>query len=282
MIIFKEITPLKEAILQFKSKGKSIGFVPTMGALHSGHLSLIKESLKSNNITLASIFVNPAQFNDQKDFEKYPVTIENDIFLLEQVKADVLFLPSVSEIYPEGLSSPVEYGLGYLETILEGFYRPGHFQGVCRVVHRLLDIIKPDNLFLGQKDYQQCMVVSKLLNDFSIPTRLNIVSTERETSGLAMSSRNLRLSLGAKQKASAIYDALNFIKKHIADIPYTVLKKQALSMITDAGFEKIDYLEICDATTLMPFEDYNKNNKTIALAAAFTEGVRLIDNLLIN
>ncbi len=282
MIIFKEITPLKEAILQFKSNGESIGFVPTMGALHSGHISLIKESLKNDNITLASIFVNPAQFNDQKDFEKYPVAIENDIFLLEQAKTDMLFLPSVNEIYPEGLSSPVKYGLGYLETILEGFYRPGHFQGVCRVVHRLLDIIKPDDLFLGQKDYQQCMVIRKLLTDFSIPTQLYIVPTERETSGLAMSSRNLRLSVEAKQKASVIYDALNFIKKHSADTPFTVLKGHALSMITDAGFEKIDYIEICDATTLMPFEDYNKNNKTIALAAAFIEGVRLIDNLLIN
>ena len=263
-------------------RSKRIGFVPTMGALHDGHLSLIKESKRSDDITVCSIFVNPTQFNDKKDFEKYPVTIENDIYLLEKEKTEILFIPSVEEIYPEGLNFTSSYNLGYLETILEGYYRPAHFQGVCRVMHKLLGIIQPDDLFMGQKDYQQCMVIKKLIESYNLKAHLNIVPTQRENSGLAMSSRNLLLSDAAKQKATTIYKALNFIKNNLSNMPLHHLKDEAKSILLTAGFEKIDYIEICDANTLMPLTEYNNKTKMVALAAAFIEGVRLIDNLILN
>ena len=282
MIIIKEISLLQKMLQQFKSVNKTIGFVPTMGALHSGHISLIKKSLNKDDITVVSIFINPTQFNDSRDYEKYPVTLENDILLLEQVKTSILFLPPLYEIYPNGLESSFKYNLGFIETVLEGFYRPGHFQGVCRVVHKLLSIIQPDNLFMGQKDYQQCMVINKLIELYKIPASLNIVPTERESTGLAMSSRNMRLSGHAKQKAVNIYKALNFIKNNLATIPLQQLKAEASKTLMNAGFQKIDYIEICDAKTLMPVKEYDGKTKLVALAAAFIEDVRLIDNLLLN
>jgi len=280
MIIYKEISSLQNHLEKAKNNNKKIGFVPTMGALHNGHLSLIKHSKTADDIAVCSVFVNPVQFNDKKDFEKYPVTIENDIYLLEKEKVDILFFPSVEEIYPEGLERNFSYDLGYLETILEGFYRPGHFQGVCRVMHRLLNIVQPNDLFMGQKDYQQCMVIKKLIETFGISTILHIVPTQREESGLAMSSRNLRLSAPAKKQAAAIYKALCFIKENLSAMTVKQLKEEASAIVIRAGFDKIDYMEVCDANTLTPVTD-NHQNKMVALTAAFIEGVRLIDNLLL-
>ena len=282
MIIIKEILQLQKTLARFKNNGKTVGFVPTMGALHNGHLSLIRESLSKDDITIVSIFVNPTQFNDSKDYEKYPVTLENDIRLLEATKTSILFLPSVHEIYPDGLAASLKYELGFLETILEGFYRPGHFQGVCGVVHRLLNIIHPTDIFMGQKDYQQCMVVSKLIELYHIPVNLDIIPTERESTGLAMSSRNMRLSENAKQKASNIHKALNFIKENLATNTLTQLKEQAAEILINAGFQKVDYIEICDAKTLIPVSEFDNKNRFVALAAAFIEDVRLIDNLVLN
>ena len=281
MIIFKKGLPLQNRLKQLKNINKKIGFVPTMGALHNGHLALIEQSKSLDTTTVCSIFVNPTQFNDKKDFEKYPVTIENDIYLLEKASTDILFIPAVDEIYPDGLATNFSYDLGYLETMLEGFYRPGHFQGVCRVMHKLLNIVQPDDLFMGQKDYQQCMVIKRLIELYKISTQLHLVPTRREESGLAMSSRNVRLSDEAKQKASAIFKALGFIKNNISSLSIAQLKEKATAIILDAGFEKIDYIEICDADSLMPLNKFQQT-KMVALAAAFIEGVRLIDNMLLN
>jgi len=281
MIIFKKGLPLQNRLKQLKNINKKIGFVPTMGALHNGHLALIEQSKSPDTTTVCSIFVNPTQFNDKKDFEKYPVTIENDIYLLEKANTDILFIPAVDEIYPDGLATNFSYDLGYLETMLEGFYRPGHFQGVCRVMHKLLNIVQPDDLFMGQKDYQQCMVIKRLIELYKISTQLHLVPTRREESGLAMSSRNVRLSDEAKQKASAIFKALGFIKNNISSLSIDQLKEKATAIILDAGFEKIDYIEICDADSLMPLNKFQQT-KMVALAAAFIEGVRLIDNMLLN
>src|SRR5690348_11900589 len=175
MIIFKKALALQNKLKQLKKSKEKIGFVPTMGALHDGHLALIEQSKSVDTTTVCSIFVNPTQFNDKKDFEKYPVTIENDIYLLEKSNTNILFLPSVDEIYPEGLATNFSYDLGFLETILEGFYRPGHFQGVCRVMDKLLNIVQPDDLFMGQKDYQQCMVIKRLIELNKISTQLHVV-----------------------------------------------------------------------------------------------------------
>jgi len=252
-----------------------------MGALHEGHISLIQRCKNECDVTVCSIFINPVQFNDPKDFKKYPVTIENDILLLERNKTDVLFLPSVEEIYPDGLVTLSHYDLGYLEYILEGHYRPGHFQGVCNAVHRLLEIIEPNTIFLGQKDYQQCLVLKKMMGLLFPEINLVTVNTLREANGLAMSSRNMLLSEEARTKAGAIYDSLQFIKQNIPGTPVEVLKQDAVRNILSAGFDKVDYVEICDAETLLPVSEPEENKKLIVLAAAFIDGVRLIDNLVI-
>jgi len=281
MIIFRKILALQKHLQTLRNAGNKIGFVPTMGALHKGHLALVRESTSTDEITVSSIFINPTQFNDKKDFEKYPVTIEHDIYLLEKEKTDIIFMPSVAEMYPEGINAMLSFDIGYLETILEGMYRPGHFQGVCMVMHKLLNIVQPDDLFMGQKDYQQCMVIKKLIETYNINTGFHIVPTQREENGLAMSSRNLRLSVESRLKASAIYKALNFIKNNITKSLIQQLKTEASEMLCGAGFEKIDYIEVCDADSLQPM-NYKPETKLVALVAAFIEGVRLIDNLPIN
>ncbi|MGC4104663.1 pantoate--beta-alanine ligase [Ferruginibacter sp.] len=281
MILYKQISALKAFISQNKQEGNSIGFVPTMGALHNGHISLISNCKSQNQITVCSIFVNPSQFNDPKDFEKYPVTLEKDIDMLEKNGCDVLFLPSVNEIYPNGFSNPPHYDLGYLETVLEGQYRPGHFQGVCQVVHRLLDIVQPHNLYLGQKDYQQCMVIKKLVELTKMEVQVVINPTLREADGLAMSSRNMRLSEKERQQAVRISETLLFIQQHIKPGFTGDLKQRAVQYLTAEGF-KVDYVEIATAASLEIIDSWDGNTPLVALAAAYLNEVRLIDNMLLN
>ena len=280
MILFKKATDLHNYLGIQRKKGDTIGFVPTMGALHAGHISLIETCRAKTRVTVCSIFVNPTQFNDPRDFQKYPITLEKDIYMLESAGCDVLFLPSVEEIYPGGINSVPHYDLGFLETILEGEYRPGHFQGVCMVVHRLLDIVQPDELFLGQKDYQQCMVITKLTEIISLKNNItiNICPTLREPDGLAMSSRNMRLNSEERKKATTIFQSLEFIKSHLKPGPLTQLKDKATSLLLEKGF-KVDYLAIADANNLSPVDNWDGKQKCVALAAAFLNEVRLIDNI---
>lgn len=275
MIIVKTISALHTVL----NTEKKIGFVPTMGALHNGHLSLIEASKKETEITVSSLFVNPTQFNDINDYNKYPVTIENDIRLLEKHQTGILFLPAVTEIYPDGMQQKLHYELGYLENILEGKYRPGHYQGVCQIVHRLLQIVKPQILFLGRKDYQQCMVLQKMITQLHIPVSINIIKTVRETNGLAMSSRNLRLTKEQQHQATAIYQTLCFIKENKSMLPVDELVKIAADKLLQSGFESVDYAAIADAATLQPLQKIEVSTKAIALIAATLNGVRLIDNL---
>jgi len=283
MILFKKTGDLHKWLDGQRKKRKKIGFVPTMGALHKGHISLIESSSKSNQVTVCSIFVNPTQFNDPKDYEKYPVTIEKDIELLENAGCDVLFMPSVTEMYPEGLGLPMHYDLGYLETILEGKFRPGHFQGVCVVVHKLLEKVLPDNLYLGQKDYQQCMVITKLVDLIGLKNEItiNICPTLREPDGLAMSSRNIRLKEDERKKAVAIFQSLRFIRDNLKKGDLSVLKHEANSLLTKNGF-KTDYIEIAGANDLSLVNEWDGKIKLVAVAAAFLNEVRLIDNMLLN
>ena len=283
MTIFKKVSDLQKFITFYADNGREIGFVPTMGALHKGHISLIEESKKNNRLTVCSIFVNPVQFNDPKDFEKYPVTIENDILMLEKAGCDILFLPSVQEIYPEGTKQTKKYDLGYLETILEGKFRPGHFQGVCRVLERLLNIVKPHNLYLGRKDYQQCMVIKKLTELTGLDKIINvqICPTLREDDGLAMSSRNMRLTPGDRTKAPAIYKVLQVIKENINTMNIEAVKDMAKQLLSDNGFRP-DYVEIADASNLRLIEKWDGKKKIVALVAAFLNDIRLIDNLDLN
>lgn len=283
MILFKRAGDLHKYIEEQQRNDLKIGFVPTMGALHPGHLSLIERSVSGNDRTVCSIFVNPTQFNDPEDLRKYPVTIEKDIFELERSGCDVLFLPPVQEIYPEGTDKRLNFDLGYLETVLEGKFRPGHFQGVCMVMDRLLKIVSPDNLYLGQKDYQQCMVIKRLINlsGMDKTIHLNICPTFRESDGLAMSSRNLRLNEEAREKATIMYRSLLFIKSSMYNMSVSNVKAEAERMLTNAGF-RVDYVEIAGADTLNLIDSWNGDKKIVALIAAFINNVRLIDNMIIN
>lgn len=280
MIIFKEVKRLKEYIAAKKGQGIQIGFAPTMGALHQGHLSLVNSAKDKGQLVVCSIFVNPTQFNNSADFDKYPITIEQDIQLLEGVGCDVLFLPSVAEIYPNGTAPQRQYELGYLETVLEGSYRPGHFQGVCQVVHRLLDIVTPDSLYLGQKDYQQCMVLTKLVQLLELPTQVVICPTLREPDGLAMSSRNLRLSPLERKQAVAISSTLQWLLEHIEAGPLETLKQTATSQLEQQGFV-VDYVEIAHAGSLALLQSWDGKEPLVVLAAAFLGDIRLIDNMIV-
>ena len=269
MILLKRADDLTRWLHTQRSAGSRIGFVPTMGALHEGHISLITISKKTTSLTVCSIFVNPTQFNDPADYSKYPITPEKDIALLEKAGTDVLFLPDAPELYPAGTKNLEHYDLGHLETILEGEFRPGHFQGVCQVMQRLLHIVRPDDLFMGSKDYQQCMVIQRLLQLIGLPATLHRCPIVREPDGLAMSSRNVRLDPDQRRRATAIYKALLGLREGW-DID------DAFSFLEDAGFRP-DYIVIADPDTLEPTLAGSQNE--IALVAAFMGEVRLIDNM---
>lgn len=280
MIIFKKAADIGIFLQQKRQKNPKTGFVPTMGALHQGHISLIESACSENDLVVCSIFVNPTQFNDPKDFQNYPITIENDIDLLEKAGCDALFLPAVEEMYPAGLENKKTYALGYLETVLEGRYRPGHFQGVCQVVHRLLTIMPADRLYLGQKDFQQCMVIRKMIELENLPIETVICPTLRETDGLAMSSRNMRLDKEAREKAVEISRTLLHIKSSLKAGDLSELKTAAVEQLNRTGF-KTDYVEIADADTLELIGRWDGKQKLVALCAAFLGEVRLIDNMLL-
>ncbi len=277
MTLFKEINSLQNYIFSKKELGNSIGFVPTMGALHQGHVSLIKQSKSENSITVCSIFVNPTQFNNADDFAKYPITIESDIDLLEKEGCNVIFLPTVSEMYGSSQITKT-YELGYIETVLEGKYRPGHFNGVCTIVDKLLAVVQPTTMYLGQKDYQQCMVIKIMMQQHYPSIQLTICPTIRETDGLAMSSRNRRLNTIQRQKALKIIETLNYIKMNVVVGNLLQLKKDATNFLQNNGY-KVDYTEIADATTLQIVDDWDGEKPLVALVAAYLDTVRLIDNV---
>jgi len=290
MILFKKAKDLSAWLEQQRLKGESIGFVPTMGALHAGHISLIDISKKQAGATVCSIFVNPTQFNDPKDFQKYPITIEQDILLLERAGTDALFLPEADEVYPGGTAGLEKYELGPLENLLEGKYRPGHFQGVCQVMRRLLDLVRPDDLFMGQKDYQQCMVVRRLLEIMGVATVLHPCPIIREPDGLAMSSRNMRLSEEQRKKATAIYRALSAIRDGWRKMQaagargvFTEEMEAVLrgaTMLLEKNDFRIDYISLADAASLEPVTRADHAD-VVGLVAAFMGEVRLIDNMVL-
>jgi pantoate--beta-alanine ligase len=279
MIIYKTEAELADFLDLKRQKAHKIGFVPTMGALHAGHISLIEASKSKTELTVISIFVNPTQFNNEADFANYPITIEKDVQILEKAGCDVLFLPLIAEIYPQGTANLPRYELGFVETVLEGKYRPGHFQGVCQVVHRLLQMVQPHLLFLGQKDYQQCMVIKKMIALTGLPTHIQICPTLREPHGLAMSSRNVRLNDIERKQAVQIWQTLNFVKKNIRRGDLTALKQQATAYLNNNGF-KTDYVEIANADYLQLQDKWDGKTPLVILVAAFLNEVRLIDNMV--
>ena len=280
MILLKHIKDVEAHLGKLKNQNAVVGFVPTMGALHAGHLSLIAESRKATDVTVCSIFVNPVQFNNKEDFQKYPVTIEQDILLLEESGCNVLFMPGENEIYPDAASKNKQYDIGYLENILEGKYRPGHFQGVCLVMDKLLHIVKPDYLFLGQKDYQQCLVIKRLIEILGMDIKMIVCPVMREDNGLAMSSRNKRLNETDRQTASLLYKIVSSMKENIITKNFLLLKQQALASLENAGI-KTDYLALAKRSDLTIIDDKNSKQELIILIAAYINNVRLIDNVMI-
>lgn len=279
MFSFKTIQPLQALLAAQHSQKRTIGFIPTMGALHDGHLTLIQAAAQAGDFTVCSIFVNPTQFNDPRDLEKYPRTPYKDIQMLASVGCDVLFMPSVAEIYPSDLEKPVHFEFGYLEEVMEGAFRPGHFVGVAQVVSRLLNIVQPTRIYMGQKDFQQVAIVKSMLQQLQSPIELVMCPTMREADGLAMSSRNVRLTPEFRQKAPLIYQILTQAKNRAGNghTP-SEIQQLALEKLAVGGF-KPEYFEIVDSETLLPVERFNDSKNIVACTAVWAGEVRLIDNI---
>jgi pantoate--beta-alanine ligase len=280
MEIFKEIKPLKAFLRDVRKAGKTIGLVPTMGALHRGHLSLIDASKVSNDITVSTVFVNPTQFNNPSDLLKYPRTLDKDTELLKEVRCDVLFAPETAELYPE--KSTLKLDFGALDKVMEGEFRPGHFSGVGLVVSKLFNIVEPDNAYFGQKDWQQFAVISKLVAELNFPLTLHSVPTLRETDGLALSSRNLRLSESQRKVASVFYRALQLGQQELqSGREISVVRKMVKQLIESVDGVRLEYFEIADSKNLNVLENVERSNQPILCIAGFVGEVRLIDNLFL-
>ena len=279
MIIIRTIEELNNIINSELYTKTSIGFVPTMGALHEGHASLISTAKDQNQLVICSIFVNPTQFNKTEDLEKYPRKEKEDISILEQIGCDFLFMPSTEEIYKNYEFAGID--LKELETVMEGKFRQGHFQGVCQIVYRLFDLVKPTRAYFGLKDFQQVAVIKYMTSYFKLPIEIIACPTIREQNGLALSSRNLRLSEIEKQEALIIFKTLDFIKKNLDHFEtISKLRSKALQ-IFNQGKLTLEYLEIVDQSTLTVKNDLNKTN-LVACIAAYGNHIRLIDNMIIS
>lgn len=279
MIVSKQIAELKQLLRKERSNAKTIGFVPTMGALHPGHLELMKQAKMENNILVVSIFVNPIQFNNPEDLKKYPRTFETDRQMLENIGCDFLFYPSAEEMYPEPDTS--QYDFGALAACMEGEKRPGHFNGVAIVVRKLFEIVEPDKAYFGEKDFQQLAIIQALVRKLNMPVQVVSCPIVRETDGLAMSSRNMRLSKEARQEAPFIYETL---KRAITLFP--TYSPEALKHWVAGQFEnketfKIDYIEIADTTELQAVHNWEDASGISLFVAVFLDEVRLIDNIRI-
>jgi pantoate--beta-alanine ligase len=261
---------------------RSLGFVPTMGALHEGHLSLIEASKAENELTVCSIFVNPIQFNNRNDLHAYPRSLQTDLDMLEKADCHAVFIPAEGEMYPS--ETRIRINFEALENNMEGKYRPGHFNGVSIVVSKLLNIIKPTRAYFGQKDLQQFRVVSQLVRDLSFDTELRCCPTKRETDGLAMSSRNMRLTPEERVLAPKLHEALQMVGRLILSERNIIMaRKKAEDFLNKAGIHNIEYLRVVDGDTLEPMQLLkNSLDEEVAICiAAYIGDVRLIDNILI-
>jgi pantoate--beta-alanine ligase len=280
MKIFKQIAPLKAFLKEARLNGKSIGLVPTMGALHKGHIALIKAAQEQNQIVVCSIFVNPTQFNNPADLLNYPRTIEKDTQLLKEVRCNVLFSPETEEIYPEKATLMLDFGT--LDKVMEGKFRPGHFSGVGLVVSKLFHIVEPDHAYFGQKDWQQFAVIRQLVEDLSFNLRLHSVDTLREADGLALSSRNLRLSPEQRIAATVFYKAMRAAREFLLEgTDLTTVKTKVKEIIAQEPGMRLEYFELADSKNLNLIENVEGSNQPIMCIAGYAGEVRLIDNLFL-
>ena len=281
MKIFKEISPLREFLNDVKTGRKTIGLVPTMGALHRGHLALVRASKTENSITVCSIFVNPTQFNNSADLLKYPRTLERDTKMLEEVHCDVLFSPEVTEMYPA--NSTLKLDFGPLDKVMEGAFRPGHFSGVGQVVSKLFNIIQPDRAYFGQKDWQQFAIIKKLVKELSFPVEVKSIPTLREQNGLALSSRNLRLTEEQHRDASVFFTVLDAAKKMILQKhSFSKIKSEVKAIVERIPGIKLEYFEIADSENLTLLENVESSKRPIMCIAGYVGEIRLIDNMFID
>jgi pantoate--beta-alanine ligase len=294
MIVYNRIQELKKHLNIARSQGKTIGFVPTMGALHAGHIALVQKSKAENDITVCSIFVNPTQFNDLSDLEKYPRTLENDSRLLEAVDCDLIFAPEVLEMYTEAElalklkkledldwteGKTIDFGI--LDKVMEGAHRPGHFNGVAQVVSKLFRIVEPHKAYFGQKDFQQLAIIRSMTKQLGMPIEIIGCPIVRESDGLAMSSRNVRLTEKERALAPLIYKTLYAVQQQAATHSIGELKAFAENEIKKEASMSLEYFEISDANTLEPINELKAQQTAVACIALKLGAVRLIDNVVI-
>jgi pantoate--beta-alanine ligase len=280
MEIFKQIAPLKAFLKDTRQQGKTIGLVPTMGALHKGHLHLIDASKAQNDLTVSSIYINPTQFNNSEDLQKYPRTLNKDTEMLQEVRCDVLFCPDDSEMYSD--KTGLKFDFGDLDKVMEGKFRPGHFSGVATVVSKLFHIAQPDQAYFGQKDWQQFAVINRLVNALSFNVKLHSVATFRESDGLALSSRNMRLTEAQRNEASVFYRALKSAQddlvqgKDLSDV-----KSSVKNTVDNAIGVTLEYFELADSENLTLLENVSGSGTPIMCIAGFVGDIRLIDNMFV-
>jgi pantoate--beta-alanine ligase len=277
--VIHTIAALQMQLEPVNSANQKIALVPTMGALHPGHVSLIKAAQQIADFVVCSVFVNPTQFTDPKDLEKYPRPVEHDIKMLEEAGCDLVFMPSVTEMYPQQEQWHID--LGSAEFLLEGAYRKGHYQGVTQIVKKLFDAVQPHKALFGQKDYQQVLMIQNMVHYFKLPIEIVTCPIIREQDGLAMSSRNIHLSPADRTHALVLNKALEFVKANFEKQSITALEEQASAMIRDTPGVELDYFSIVDGTTLEPQSDKQAKN-LVALVAAKVGHTRLIDNMLLS
>ena len=277
MKVLKSKKTLIDYVERQREMGKKIGFAPTMGALHEGHLSLYKAAKKENDEVISSIFVNPTQFNNPDDFQKYPKTLEKDLELLEKAGVDAVYVPNVEEMYPDGLSSK-KYDFDGLENEMEGKYRPGHFDGVGTIVEELFRQVQPHNAYFGEKDYQQLAIIKKMVEKTKLPVKIHGVPTLREEDGLAMSSRNVRLTETQRKEATIIYETLTKVKEWFKVISLEEIKQKVTDIFRNSNFE-LEYFVIADEETLKETDFLYKDKNYRAFIVAYAGDVRLIDNM---
>jgi pantoate--beta-alanine ligase len=295
MFIFSPIQELQNHLNIVRKGHKTVGFVPTMGALHNGHLALIKRSKLENDITVCSIFVNPTQFNDLSDLEKYPRTLKNDSILLKSVDCDIVFAPEINEIYTleelelkkrkiddKSWTEGKTVDFGVLDKTMEGAHRPGHFNGVAQIVSKLFRILNPDNAYFGQKDYQQVAIIKSMTKQLELPVHIVVCPIVREDDGLAMSSRNIRLTENERKSAPLIARTLFTIKEKRVDHSVAELKEFAETQIKSEPLMNLEYFEIVDSETLQPIENFDTAKGAVACIAVKLGDVRLIDNIILN
>jgi len=278
MNVYTKIKDLQDCLIEHKKSGNTIGFVPTMGALHFGHISLIESSNTNNNITVCSIFINPTQFNNNNDLLSYPRTTEADLELLKKANCDIVFLPDVETMYPKN-DTIIDFNFGSLELVMEGKDRPGHFQGVGTIVKKLFDIVEPNNAYFGKKDYQQLLIIKELTRQYKLSPKIIGCEIIRENDGLAMSSRNTRLTKKQRAEAPFIRKTMLWAKENMGNYSPNDLTKEVEKRINSNPLMEVNYFEISETDTLIKCEEWKDNTDYTAFVVVSMGDIRLIDNI---